>query len=101
MIRGSTITFRATCLDADGAPLLPTEATLYLVYAPADGSHTRARETIPLVVNGNVASCQWDSSVASAAMPVSWHVRAGSPGAEAVAQDGSFRMEASEANPAF
>lgn len=95
MIRGSTITFTATCLDASGAAVSPDTATLYLVYAPADGGHTRTRQSVPMSVQGATVQGKWDSSVASAAMPVIWHIRAGE-----TAVDGSFRLEAAEANPA-
>lgn len=96
-VRGSQITFRATCLDATGNPFTPTEATLSISYVTANGQRDHA--TISMTIAGGAASRVWDSSVASDAMPVHWHIRASSP-TEKVAQDGTFRLVAAEANPA-
>jgi hypothetical protein len=96
--RGSAITFRATCLDAAGQPFPALRAMLTLSYVSTAGE--RVRVDVPCRMDGANVSTTWDSSVASDAMPVNWHIRAsGSAGAK-VAQDGTFTLSASGANPA-
>jgi hypothetical protein len=96
--RGSAITFKATCLDAAGAPFPALRAMLTLSYVSTAGE--RVRVDVPMATVGTSRiSTTWDSSQASDAMPVNWHIRAsGSAGAK-VAQDGTFTLSASGANP--
>jgi hypothetical protein len=93
--RGSAITFSARCLDAAGTPFTPDRAMLTLSFVSVTGE--RVRRDVPMVC-GPTVSAVWDSSVASDAMPVSWHIRASGAGGK-VAQDGSFVLSAAEANP--
>jgi hypothetical protein len=97
-VRGSSITFRATCLDAADANFSPTRAMLTLSYVSTAGQ--RVRRDVPMAIADSVVSCVWDSSQASDAMPVAWHIRA-SGGANKVAQDGAFTLSAAQANPTF
>lgn len=93
-VRGSAITFRANCTDAAGQSFTPTSARLSLSYVSALLG-ARACCNLPMTIDGSEVSAVWDSSVASDGMPVVWHIRAGG-----VAQDGTFRLTAAEANPA-
>lgn len=90
-VRGSAITFRATCKDMLGAPVTPDEATLIISYV-RDGA--RVSDSIGMDIAGDTVSTVWDSSVAADTMPVIWHIRAAG-----CAKDGSFVLSASAANP--
>ncbi len=89
-VRGSLITFKATCKSAIGAPLTPDRATLTVSYVHDSG---RIVETVPMSIEGDTVSAVWDSSVAADTMPVIWHIRAAG-----CAKDGSFVLTALEAN---
>jgi len=90
-VRGSAITFRATCKNALGASITPDQATLSISYVL---NGVRVVDTIPMQIDGDTVSAAWDSSVASDTMPVIWHIRAAG-----CAKDGSFVLSASAANP--
>lgn len=92
-VRGSAITFRATCKDQHGDPITPDSATLHLSYVEA-ATGKRVADSATMDIEGDTVSVVWDSSVASDGMPVVWHIRAAP-----VAQDGAFTLTAAEANP--
>jgi hypothetical protein len=95
LTRGSTIFFAATCLDANGAPITPSGANLYLTYvALLTGARTKV--TVAMGVSGNVVSASWDSTVAVDGN-VHWSIKA--TGANNIVQDGVLALSANEANP--
>lgn len=94
-VRGSTITFSATCADAAGAPVTPDSANLYLVYVSTAGE--KVHTTVPMDVDGATVSATWDSSVADATIPLSWSIR--TTGVDKIATDGTVELTANEANP--
>jgi hypothetical protein len=96
--RGSAITFKATCLDAAGAPFPALRAMLTLSYVSVQGE--RIRQDYPMAILGADVRKTWDSSQASDAMPVNWHIRASGASGAKVAQDGSLTLTAQAANPA-
>lgn len=98
-VRGSAITFRATCSDAKGQPLTPTQAMLTLSYVSTAG--VRVRQDVPMALSGPTVLATWDSSQASDSMPVNWHIRASDAAGGKVAQDGRFVLSAAEANPVY
>lgn len=102
-VRGSIITFSATCVDKDGAAVEPDAATLYLVYTTPDGESTSTE--IAMTVNGATVSAEWDSSVAkgganepvAATEAVSWCIK--TTGADKTAAQGVVPLLANAANP--
>jgi hypothetical protein len=71
---------------------------LTLSYVSTAGE--RVRVDVPCRLDGADVSVVWDSSAASDAMPVNWHIRASGTAGTKVAQDGSLILTASGANPA-
>jgi hypothetical protein len=95
LVRGSTLSFSATCLDPTGAPVTPNSANLYISYIRlTDGVRTKA--TVTMTVAGNVVSAVWDSSVAKDGS-VHYSIRA--LGTNNIVQDGEITLTANEANP--
>lgn len=94
IVRGSSVSFSATCFDAAGAVMTPGSANLYLVYRTL--SNGRASQTVVMSIALNVVSAEWDSSIAADGL-VTWSIRA--IGADTIVQDGSLTLIANEANP--
>jgi hypothetical protein len=94
-VRGSTLFFSATCLDASGAPVTPDSANLYLVYVSTAGNN--AKETVPMTIAENVVSAEWESSVAAATFKLYWSIRA--VGSDTIVKDGELSLTANPANP--
>lgn len=95
-VRGSTVTFNATCTNSAGDAVEPDSANLYLRFMPA-AAGPRTAVTIPMTVADNVVTASWDSSIA-AADTIHWSIR--TTGQDKIAQDGEISLTANEANPA-
>lgn len=96
-VRGTIITFEATCTDAAGAPVTPDSAAIYLVYKTGPYTRNVVEETLAMSISGSVASVDWDSSVASPG-GVRWSIRTSGP--DKIALDGTTILTANAANPA-
>lgn len=94
IIRGTLIAFSTTFADANGTPVVPASATLYITYSRVDGTHAPPVQIV-MTQSAGVFSAQWDSSVSSG-NPVYWSVRSATP---AIADDGTIKLTANPANP--
>jgi hypothetical protein len=92
-VRGATIGFSSTFVDAFGDAYTPPSATLRLVYK-VDGAETTVSHTMTLT--GATARYAWDSSIADADS-VYWFVTTG--GSSKAVDEGQFLLVANRANP--
>lgn len=93
IVRGNTVLFTASFLDADGAAIVPAAVTLYVSFLGASG---RESDEIAMdeATDGSF-SASWDSSDARKGR-VYWAVRASNPPG---ADEGFFELDAGPANP--
>lgn len=92
-VRGSMVAFTAAFADKTGTLVTPDRASLTLVFRGSDKAEQRVR--VPMSIAGNVASVEWDSSIAAPGV-VHWSVKG--TGANAIVQDGSLTLTANAAN---
>lgn len=92
VIRGNSVTFTSSFLDANNVAMVPAAPAVTLYYK---SNNQYVTTTANLVLGANVYSAQWDSSNADVGI-VEWHITGGT--GTPVALDGSFRILANKAN---
>lgn len=92
VIRGNSVTFNSSFLDANNNVLNPSIPTVTLYYK---SNNAYVTVTANLTFAANVWSAAWDSSNADVGI-VEWHI-SGGPGT-AAALDGEFRILSNRAN---
>jgi hypothetical protein len=93
-VRGDTVNFSAPCLDASGAPITPSSASLNLVFMSVAGQRTKT--TAAMTIADNVVSTDWDSSVSAPGI-VYWNIKA-TNSSITIEQDGTVVLTANQAN---
>lgn len=93
VIRGNSVTFTSTFLDANNAAVVPASPTVTLYYKSNNAYITVSANMAS--IGSNVWSGTWDSSNADVGI-VEWHIAggAGTP----IATDGEFRILSNKAN---
>jgi hypothetical protein len=92
VIRGNSVTFTSSFLDANNNVLTPAAPVLSLYYKSNNAYIT---VTANLIMTGNTWAASWDSSNADVGI-VEWHISGGS--GTPVALDGDFRILSNKAN---
>src|SRR3954471_13009416 len=92
VIRGNSVTFSSTFLDANNDVMVP-EAPLLTLYYKSNSTYVTT--TANLELEGNTWTASWNSSNADVGV-VQWHISGGN--STPVALDGDFRILANKAN---
>ena len=95
IVRGNSITIKATFRDADGVIVTPAAAAVFISFPSTSGQ--RITVELPLINVADVWSATWDSSGARTG-EVFWSAQTKSTNPSA-AVDGSFNLIANMANP--
>lgn len=95
IVRGNSVTIKATFKDALGATVTPSSAAVFISFPSSSGQ--RSTVELPLVNNAGEWSATWDSSNARVG-EVFWSAQTKNTTPSA-AVDGSFMLIANMANP--
>jgi hypothetical protein len=93
-VRGAAISITQTFTDAEGSPVTPTGATLYIDYR-ADG--IRVTETLVMDETAGSFNAVWDSALSDPGQ-IFYHIRTTAP-PDVIAIDGDFNLVANRSNP--
>jgi hypothetical protein len=93
VIRGNSVTFTSSFLDANNNVMTPEEPAISLYYKSNNAYVTVSYDM--LAVNATAWTATWDSSNADVGI-VEWHITGGA--STPVAMDGDFRILSNKAN---
>lgn len=94
-IRGQTIHFSVSFLDATNLPFTPDAPKITIDFPAAIGR--RQNVTINLALSGEMWVANWDSGAAARAGTIYWTIYSGSPTPK-IADDGHFTLGANASN---